>query len=141
MDRATYDTYVTRFNAQDATAFEDYLCDDMQMLNGALEFTGIEGMKDHYTTKIWPHFVEDLNVLRFVSDDSQLAVEMRAEFTAQDDFGDTLFGPVVLGEKFVFHGVIMYALEGGRFKRIQVAYNSFSNIKTDGRVVEMGMPH
>lgn len=141
MDRATYDKYVERFNKKDETAFEDYLCDDMHMLNGALEFTGIDGMKEHYMEKIWPHFVEDLTVLRFVGDEERIAIEMRAEFTAMDAFDETLFGPVVKDERFTFHGILMYELEGGRFKKIQVAYNSFKNTKVDGTVIDMGMPH
>ena len=141
MDRATYDKYVERFNKKDETAFEDYLCEDMHMLNGALEFTGIDGMKAHYMEKIWPHFVEDLTVLRFLGGEERIAIEMRAEFTAMDAFEETLFGPVVKGERFTFHGILMYELEGGRFKKIQVAYNSFKNTKVDGTVIDMGMPH
>ena len=141
MDRASYDKYIERFNKQDATAFEDYLCPDMHMMNGALEFTGIDGMKDHYTNKIWPHFVEDLSVLRFLGGEERIAIEMIAEFKAIDAFDETLFGPVEQGERFTFHGLLMYELEGGRFKKIQVAYNSFVNTKVDRTKIDMGMPH
>lgn len=140
MKRETFDDYIARFNNRDTSGFEMYIADDMKMLNGALEFTGVEGMKEHYVEKIWPHFEERLNVLGFVSSDNNAAVRMRTVFTATAD-GDTLFGPVKKGERFVYLGVIFYDIEDGRFTTITVAYNSFLNIKTDGTETEMGMPH
>ena len=52
------------------------------MLNGALRFTGVAGMKDHYQNKIWPDFDERLNPLRFIGNDAHVAIEMRTEFEA-----------------------------------------------------------
>lgn len=141
MNRDTFEDYIARFNARDVTAFEDYLCEDMQMLNGALRFEGIDGMKDHYVNKIWPDFAEKLNLIRFIGNDQHVAVELRTEFTALHDADDTLFGPVVKGEMFVYRGLIMYDLRDGRFSTITVSYNSFSNVKSDGQTVEMGLPH
>jgi len=140
VNRETFDDYIARFNARDTTAFDHYLAADMQMLNGALRFEGVEGMKDHYVNKIWPWFAEKLNVLRFLSNDDHVAVEMRTEFTAQRA-GATLFGSVEPGERFVYHGLIMYDLRDGKFSTIQVAYNSFINIKPDGTEIHMGLPH
>jgi hypothetical protein len=50
--------YIARFNAEDHTAFEDYLHPQMHMLNGTLEYTGIDGMINHYKERIWPDFIE-----------------------------------------------------------------------------------
>lgn len=141
MDRATFEDYIGRFNARDVTAFEDYLTEDMEMLNGALRFRGVDGMKDHYVNKIWPHFTEKLNLLRFVGNETHVAVELRTEFTAEQDRVATLFGPVKKGEQFIYRGLIMYDLEDGKFSSIQVAYNSFTNIKPDGTTRELGLPH
>lgn len=141
MDRTTFEDYIARFNARDVTAFEQYLTDDMEMLNGALRYTGIEGMKNHYVTKIWPHFIEKLNLIRFIGNDQHVAVELRTEFTATDDCDDTLFGPVLKGEMFIYRGLIMYTLRDEKFATITVSYNSFTNVKTDGSTVEMGLPH
>jgi hypothetical protein len=141
MLRSRYDDYIRRFNERDATAFDDYITDDMTMLNGALTFTGVAGMRDHYENKIWPFFKETLHVLRFVSDDISLAVQLRTEFVALGD-ADTLFGPVKKGERFEYRGVIMYEInDEDRFTSIIVAYNSFQNMKVTGEVIEMGMPH
>ena len=68
-------------------------------------------------------------------------MELRTDFTAQHDADTTLFGPVKAGEMFVYRGLIMYDLRDGRFATITVAYNSFTNIKTDGTRIEMGLPH
>ena len=140
MLRSAYDDYIRRFNEEDPTAFDEYIHPDMRMLNGALEFRGVDGMRDHYENKIWPHFVETLNILRYVSDESTLAVRMWTTFTAKHD-GETLFGRVVEGERFDFRGVIMYEIEDGRFSSITVAYNSFSRTTLDGTVSELGLPH
>lgn len=140
MLRSRYDEYIARFNAEDPTAFDEFLAPDMKMLNGALEFEGVSGMRDHYQRKIWPYFYERLNILRYVADDNCLAVQMWTNFEARAP-AETLFGKVVTGEQFDFRGLIMYDVRDGRFSRIVVAYNSFVNTKRDGQVFEMGMPH
>ncbi|MFM2282159.1 MAG: hypothetical protein RLZZ444_4390 [Pseudomonadota bacterium] len=141
MKKDQFDQYIRRFNAEDPTAFDDFIAPDMKMLNGALEFTGIAGMRDHYENKIWPFFKEELNVLRFVSDEKHIGIQMWTHFTARVD-GDTLFGPVSKGDTYDYRGLIMYDInESGRFSSIIVSYNSFVNTKVTGEVIEMGLPH
>lgn len=140
MERARFDQYIARFNAADPTGFEEFIADDMHMINGTLEFHGVEGMKAHYA-KIWQTFTERLTVGRFTSDDDHIAIEMDARFEALRDDPDSTFGPVVKGEGFEFRGLIMYDVVDGKFARIRVAYNSFSHIHPDGTVEEMGIPH
>lgn len=133
--------YIARFNAEDDTAFEDYLHADMHMKNGTLEYTGIQGMKDHYNINIWPHFVELLIVPRFVSSEHRIAIQMQTIFTAKHDAEETIFGPVKKGETFEFNGIIMYELENELFKDILVAYNSFVFTDLDGNSKDLGIPH
>jgi hypothetical protein len=140
MKREVYDEYIERFNAEDPTAFDDFIAPDMHMINGALEFRGVEGMKEHYERKIWPYFKEKLNVIRFVSDENVLAVQLWTHFTARVD-GNTLFGPVRTGETFDYRGLIMYDVENGKFTSITVAYNSFKYTNINGETVNLGIPH
>lgn len=140
MNRATFDDYIRRFNAQDPTAFEDYLHAEVRVQNGGLVFHGIDGMKAHYA-KIWGTFIEALDVQRFVSDEDTVAIEMKAHFDAHRDDPESLFGPVSRGEQFDYHGVIMYRLADGRFIDLRVAYLSFTHTLPDGAVVEMGLAH
>ena len=81
MDRGTFDDYISRFNARDATAFGDYIDPDARVLNGSLEINGAEGMKEHYA-RIWRSCSEELHVERFVSDEDSLAIQMWTHFTA-----------------------------------------------------------
>ena len=143
MDRARFDDYIRRFNAEDDTAFDDYLAPDLHMKNGTLEFTGVlDGMKHHYRDLIWPHFTERLTVPRFVGGDGIVAIQMNTLFTARRDAEDTIFGPVRDGETFEFDGVIMYDLdESDRFADILVAYNSFVHTDRDGNRRDLGIPH
>ncbi|TQL48400.1 SnoaL-like protein [Homoserinimonas aerilata] len=142
MLRERFDEYISRFNAEDDTTFDDFLAADVHVKNGTLEFTGIDGMKDHYRNKIWPDFVEQLTVPRFVSDDHGAAIQMHTLFTARHDREDSLFGPVKKGETFEFDGVIMYEFDAtGRFKDILVAYNSFVHTDSDGHSRDLGIPH
>ena len=140
MTKERYMEYINRFNAQDMTAFDDFIAPDMHMINGTLEYTGVQGMKDHYA-KIWGRFSEDLTIERFVSDEKHLAVHMWAHFTAMIDDEASIFGPVRKGENFDFRGLIMYDLENGQFKRIQVAYNSFTFTNFKGEITDIGIPH
>jgi hypothetical protein len=140
MKRETFDDYIRRFNAQDGTAFDDYIADDLHMQNGTLEFDGRQAMKDHYAM-IWAAFTEELTVGRFVSDDDTVAIQMWAHFTALADDPVSLFGPVRKDEHFDFRGLIMYCLAGGKFADIKVAYNSFTQTDTTGATKELGIPH
>ncbi|MFH8251230.1 nuclear transport factor 2 family protein [Microbacterium sp. B2969] len=142
MREETFREYIRRFNAEDDTAFDDYVAPDMHMKNGTLEFTGVDGMKDHYRNKIWPHFVERLTVPRFLADEGRLAIQMNTLFTAKHNAPDTLFGPVRAGETFEFDGIIMYELDDtDRFADILVAYNSFVHTDLAGTRRDLGIPH
>lgn len=141
MQKHTFDDYITRFNHRDDSAFEDYLADDMHMQNGTLEFRGIQGMKDHYA-KIWSTFTEELAPTDFVGSDTNAAIRMVTYFTADRDDPESLFGPVVKGDRFEFRGVISYRLDADdKFADILVAYNSFTSITVDSTVTELGIPH
>lgn len=142
MQEERFREYIRRFNEEDDTAFDDYLAPDMHMKNGTLEFDGVDGMKRHYRERIWPDFVEELTVPRFVSDEKNAAIRMFTHFIARRDMEDSLFGPVKKGETFDFEGIIMYALdETDRFSDIVVAYNSFVYTDLDGNTKDLGIPH
>jgi len=141
MEKEHFDSYIRRFNAEDPTAFEDYLATDMHMQNGTLEFDGIQGMKDHYA-RIWGKLRESLNVERFVSDSDTAAIKMHAHFDVLVDDPESVFGPVRAGEAFDFRGLIMYRLNAdGKFADIKVAYNRFTFTGLDGQPTELGIPH
>ncbi|GGC84821.1 hypothetical protein GCM10011512_09580 [Tersicoccus solisilvae] len=134
--------YINRFNAEDDTAFDDYLTPDVHVKNGTLEYTGVDGMKHHYRGNIWPNFVEALMVPRFVSDEQTAAIQMQTLFTAKHDAVETIFGAVKKGETFRFDGVIMYRIDAtDRFADILVAYNSFVHTDLDGNAKDLGIPH
>jgi hypothetical protein len=141
MDRQAFDDYIRRFNAEDVTAFDDYIHPDLHMTNGTLEFRGLQGMKDHYQQRIWVTFSETLHVPRFVSDGDTVAIEMHAHFAARRNDPASLFGPVREGEAFDFTGLIMYRLSGGKFIEIRVAYNSFIHTSREGEQTSLGIPH
>lgn len=136
-----FDSYIARFNAEDDTAFDDFLHPQMHMKNGTLEFDGIDGMKHHYRDLIWPDFNEKLIVPRFVSSENRIAIQMITIFTPKHDAPESLFGPVKVGETFEFNGVIMYEVEDGLFRDILVAYNSFVHTDLNGNKRDLGIPH
>lgn len=140
MDKKIFDDYIARFNAEDRTAFDDYIHPDLHMINGTLEFHGVQGMRDHYAA-IWAGFVEQLAVERFVSDEQTIAIHMKTHFIARDDNPESLFGPVLAGETFDFDGLIMYQVENGKFAEIRVAYHSFVYTNADGERTSLGIPH
>jgi SnoaL-like domain len=140
MKRETFDDYIRRFNARDATAFEDYIDPKAKVINGTLVIDGMQGMKDHYA-KIWKTFKEELHVERFVSDEQTLAIQMWTHFTAMKDDDASVFGKVAKGECFDYHGVIMYQLAKGKFTDLKVAYLSFARTDLKGKKTELGIPH
>ncbi|GAA3755859.1 hypothetical protein GCM10022240_05950 [Microbacterium kribbense] len=142
MQESRFREYIARFNAEDDTAFDDFLAPDVHVKNGTLEFMGIDGMKHHYRDLIWPDFTEELTVPRFVSDAGRAAIQMHTRFTARHDAKESLFGPVHAGETFEFDGVIMYEIDDTeRFRDILVAYNSFVHTDLAGNRRDLGIPH
>lgn len=140
MTQDRYMEYIDRFNAQDMKAFDEFIHPELHMINGTLEYSGVQGMKDHYA-KIWGRFSENLTIEKFISNDEHVAVKMWANFTALIDDDESIFGSVKKGENFDFRGLILYDLEGGKFRRIQVAYNSFTFTNVKGEVTDVGIPH
>ena len=140
MNKEIFDDYIRRFNDRDSSAFDDYLSDDVLVVNGTLNLQGISGMKAHYQ-KIWQGFDEVLHVERFVSDERCLAVQMWTHFRVITDQQTSVFGRVKAGETFDFHGLIMYEIRDGKFSHIQVAYNSFTFTDLQGNKTELGIPH
>ena len=140
MERKVFDDYINRFNAQDDTAFEDYIDPNARVINGTLEIKGMQGMKNHYAW-IWRSFSEELHVERFVSDEHTLAIQMWTHFTAMNDDDDSPFGKEKAREAFDHHGVIMYQLVEDKFTDIKVAYLSFTHTNLEGKTTELGIPH
>jgi SnoaL-like protein len=139
--KETFDTYIRRFNAEDPGAFEDYMAPDVRMLNGRLGINGVGEVKQHYA-KIWRAMRESLNVERFVSDASTVAIQMHTHFEVLTDDPGSPFGQIRAGETFDFHGLIMYRLgPDEKFADIKVAYNSFIYTNLDGVATDLGIPH
>ena len=141
MKREHFDTYIRRFNHEDAGAFDDYMAPDVRMLNGTLELNGVDAVKEHYG-RIWGAMRESLYVERFVSDASTVAIQMHTHFEALTDDEDSPFGQIRAGETFDFHGLIMYRLrDDEKFADIKVAYNSFIYTDLRGAAIDLGIPH
>ena len=140
MKREVFDDYIKRFNARDASAFDDYIDRNARVINGTLEIKGMQGMKDHYAW-IWRSFSEELHVERFVSDEHTLAIQMWTHFKAMKDDNDSPFGKVKVGESFDYHGIIMYQIEKNKFTDIKVAYLIFTRTDLKGKMTELGIPH
>jgi hypothetical protein len=141
VERADFDTYIRRFNAEEPGAFEDYMAPDVRMLNGTLLLRGVAEVKAHYG-KIWAAMRESLNVERFVSDADTVAIQMHTHFEVRQDDPASPFGAIRVGETFDYHGLIMYRLAtDGRFADVKVAYLSFIYTDLDGKATDLGIPH
>jgi hypothetical protein len=140
VNRQRFDEYIRRFNAEDASVFDEFLAPDMALQNGGLRYRGIGAMKAHYAS-IWGRFRETLSVQRFVSDERSLAVHLNTHFEALRDDAQTPFGPVWRGETFDYDGIVFYDLDGGRFAQIRVSYLSFVRTGLDGIVHSLGLAH
>jgi len=140
MRRERFDEYVRRFNAEDATVFDEFLTPDMQMRNAGLHYEGVSAMKAHYG-RIWGRFRETLHVQGFVGDERHVAVHLNTHFEALADDADTLFGSVRQGDCFDYDGIVFYDLRDGRFSAIKVSYLSFTRTGRDGITHSLGLPH
>ena len=141
MERADFDTYIRRFNAEEPGAFEDYMAPDVRMLNGTLLLSGVEQVKAHYA-RIWGAMRESLDVERFVSDADTVAIQIHTHLEVRRDDAESPFGAIRAGETFDYHGLIMYRLRAdGKYEDIKVAYLSFIYTDLDGKATDLGIPH
>jgi hypothetical protein len=141
MKREDFDTYIRRFNAEEAGAFDDYMAPDVRMLNGTLLLRGVGQVKAHYA-KIWAAMREALDVERFVSDTDTVAIQMHTHFEVRHDDDASPFGEIRVGETFDYHGLIMYRLRAdGKFEDVKVAYLSFIYTDRNGQATDRGIPH
>lgn len=140
MNHERFADYIRRFNAEDPSAFEDYLTPTVTVQNGTLHYAGIEAMKAHYA-KIWSGMKETIAVLRCVCDGDTLAAQLHTHFEALRDDTDSVLGPVKQGETFDYTGVVMYRIEDGRFADILVSYLDFVHTDTKGQRRSLGIPH
>lgn len=140
MERSRFDEYIARFNAEDASAFDEFIAPDMHMQNGTLHYDGVQGMKDHYA-KIWGRMKESLEVQDYVTDGSRLAIQMHARFDVLVDSEDSPFGKIRKGERFDYYGLILYRISDGRFQDIKVSYLDFTRSDADGVTRSIGIPH
>jgi hypothetical protein len=140
INRAAFDNYIAMFNNKNPLAFEAYYADNMRMQNGHMVLNGIPEVKEHYR-KIWSVMKEELTVVNFLMDGDSLAVELKAHFTAEKDKKGSVFGDVLKGENFDYHGVIIYKINHmGKFNDIKVAYLDFTRT-TDGVTQSLGIVH
>lgn len=140
MTRTEYERYVALFNAEDTSAFRTYLTEDVRVCNGHLEYQGVQGMIDHYA-KIWGNFKETLNVLQYIGNADNVAVELHTHFDVLVDDEQSLFGPVKAGETFDYYGIVMYRLREGRFCEIKVSYLDFVHTDLSGKKTSLGIVH
>jgi len=140
MQRKLFDDYINRFNRRDMTAFDEYIAADLNMQNGNLIIHGRQGMKEHYAL-IWSTFREELHLERYMSDEENIAIEMWAHFTAERDNPASPFGSVATGDAFDYRGLIMYKIKDGKFADIKVSYLSFTRTGSDGKQINIGIPH
>lgn len=136
-----FEQYIRRFNAQDATAFDDYLAADMTMRNGNLRYSGVDGMKKHYAV-IWKSMKETLSLQKFVCLGDVVAIELHTNFEVLKTTDESPFGPVQKGEQFDYEGLIMYQLnEENKFSDIKVSYLDFTRTGLDGVTKSLGIAH
>lgn len=140
MNRERFADYIRRFNAEDPSAFEDYLTPDVRVQNGSLRYQGIDAMKAHYA-RIWSGMQETITVLRCVCDGDTLAAHLHTHFVAVKDDPDSVFGPIKQDETFDYTGVVMYGIDNGRFAEILVSYLDFVHTDSLGQRRSLGIPH
>ena len=140
MTKEIFDDYISRFNGRDPTTFDDYIHPEARILNGRFLIRGRQGMKDHYA-KIWSGYTEELKIERFVADDHTVAIEMEAHFTATRDDEESIFGPIMAGETFDSHNVIIYRIDNGLFTDIKIANLDRTKTTLKGEKLDVGRAH
>jgi hypothetical protein len=140
VELATFNDYLTRFNAQDPSAFDTYIAPDVHVQNGNLHIHGADAMRGMYA-QIWQTFTEQVSVSDYLNVGDSTAVRMHAHFTVLADNPASPLGPVTKGETFDFRGLVLYRIADGRFTEITVAYNNFIHTDTAGAEIDRGIPY
>lgn len=120
MSRADYDEYLELFNANDPSFIKFYHPDVVLEL-GSSEIRGAEGIKDFYAN-VKKYIKERVDVTTYITDGSQLAVEIPTTFEVIADWEDSFWGvPLKKGQVLRIVSWGIYDIEDGKFKRIRTA--------------------
>ncbi|WP_126173619.1 nuclear transport factor 2 family protein [Altericroceibacterium xinjiangense] len=118
MNRTDYEDYVARFNANDFEGFGRYYHDDVVFnLGDKKQIVGRENILDFYRD-VKSKVRETLEILRVAVDEDALAVHVRTEFLALQDWPDFIAGPLMKGETLNIESIGFYYLREGKIAQI-----------------------
>lgn len=126
MTREDYDRYVSLFNAND-WRFLDYYHPDVVLELGSDIIEGPEGIRELYTP-VKQHIRETVEVTRFISDESGIAVVIPTTFECIADWEDSFWGiPLKAGEVLRIVSWGMYEVEDNMFRHIRAVRSEMIN--------------
>lgn len=120
--RRWFETYLEAFNCNDFDGFGAYYADDVVFQGQAAQLVGREKVLDFYRT-VKSKLDETLSLLTFVGapEMGRIAVEMRTQLIAREDWPDMPTGPMRKGDKRESVNFVIYDIVDGRFTRVRSA--------------------
>ena len=113
-----YDDYIACFNGDDFDGFGKYYHDDVVFeLGEKKRIVGRDAILDFYR-EVKSRIRETLEILSMVGNDDHVAVHVRTEFPALEDWPDFIAGPPRKGESLWTEGFGCYYLRDGKVARI-----------------------
>jgi hypothetical protein len=120
--RRWFEAYVDAFNRNDFDGFGAYYADDMVFQGQAAQLVGRAAVLDFYRT-VKSKLDETLFLLTFVGapELGRIAVEMRTQLIAREDWPEMPTGPMRKGDKRESINFVVYDLADRRFTRVRSA--------------------
>lgn len=120
MTREDYLDYLAAFQRGDFDAFSKYYAEDVRfsLAGGTLVLEGRQAIVDFYKMAL-KRVRESLEVTYLVIDDAGLAVEVKTEFTALEDWPDFTVRPLRKGESARIVSWAHYKLRDDKFVDIR----------------------
>jgi hypothetical protein len=120
MTREDFLDYVAAFQRCDFPGFTKYYADDvvLTLAGGGTELRGKQAIEDFYRV-VFQRIREKLEIPWLLITDEGIAAEIKAEFTALDDYPDFVVRPMRKGETARIVSFAHYTITSGKFTQIR----------------------
>ncbi len=121
MNTEDFNAYIAAFNAGDFDGFAKYYADDVDfILGGRKHLRGRQAIVDFYK-QVKAHIREKLEIIDLLAAPDGFAMHSRTTFETVKDWPDFELWPTWAGDMRRIESIILYRVEGDRFKSIKSA--------------------
>ena len=121
MAKERFVEYIDAFNRGDHASYSRFYDEEVVLdVAGKRELRGRQAIEDFYR-QVRSQTRRTIEVVNVLGEGNRLAAELQSQFVALEDAPDFTAGPMKKGGRIFINTIVLYELQGERFKRIRSA--------------------